>query len=207
MCVWKGAKPGMADGYLISGQISGIDRTVPTVSSVTYSGTEGGGETMLQVVQGNSVYTTVLFSEAVVQVAASNSTARPKIVHQNGAAGTAIQYEIISSGLLTGGKCKEIGTGDDDGKIYECRLVTGASDTGEVRSYVAAFADAANNTGTAQTFDSVSGVTVIPAPVSGLGISTPISGGLIKRRRGRERADHLGCVCRAVSRRHRNGNG
>ena len=150
------------------------DSAAPTVSSVVYSASDGGAS-VDSVVEGSAVYTKVVFSEKVGSVTGDGATARPaikaKAQRNSSDTITEFQYDIIASGDLASGDCKETGTGANDGKVYSCMYTTPSDLTGynTLKTYATAFSDEAGNAGTAETYAGVTdvvGVAQTPAGVS-----------------------------------------
>ena len=138
------------------------DATAPTVSSITYnSQADGNGSTLTNQPLNGTAYSIITFSEPVTQTVANDSTAEPGIWYKTSSSATEVQYDIIASGTLSSGDCKNIGTNTNTNKIYSCRY-TGASlsNTNLFKSYAKAYTDEAGNTGTAQSYSTnTNGVT------------------------------------------------
>ena len=135
------------------------ETVVPTISSVAYKDAASGGNTLSSVAGSDAIYSVLSFSETLAETAGDGSAARPKIVYRIGSSGTETQYDIITSGSLASGDC----IADSDNDVYTCRYDTDGSDDGNFKSYATAYADPAGNSGTAQTYASLSGaVTLYP---------------------------------------------
>ena len=152
------------------------DSTAPTVSTVVYSATDGGAS-VDDVIEGATLYTKIVFSEKVASVTADDATARPaikaKAQRNSSDTITEFQYDIIASGDLASGDCKETGTGNDDGKVYSCMFTTPSTLTGynTLKTYATAFADEAGNSGTAETYAGVTDVVGVKQTPSGVSVS------------------------------------
>ena len=130
------------------------DATAPTVSSITYnSQADGNGATLTNLPLNGTVYSIITFSEPVAHTVANDTTATPGIWYKTSASAAEVQYDIIASGTLATGDCKNIGTNANTNKVYSCRY-TGASlsNTNLFKSYIKTYTDQAGNTGTAQSY-------------------------------------------------------
>ena len=138
------------------------DATAPTVSSITYNDTaDGTGNTLTNLPLTGTVYSIVTFSEPITQTVANDSTAEPGIWYKTSASAAEVQYDIIASGTLSSGDCKNIGTNANTNKIYSCRYTgSSLSNTNLFKSYAKTYTDEAGNTGTAQSYSTnTNGVT------------------------------------------------
>ena len=102
------------------------DITAPTVTSVVYKDAATGGNDLTAVTGANKdIYSIISFSEELAEHEATDSTARPVIVHRVGSGGTEVQYDIVShSATLQTGDCSAPGTGANKNKVYTCRYTT-----------------------------------------------------------------------------------
>ena len=107
-----------------------IDRTAPQVDGDDsgYSGDAAGADALTGTVAGaTDIYTTVAFTEPVVHVEATDSTARPAISYR--IAGTATRYAIVDHGdTLASGQCQP--TTATLTETFLCRYTVAAGDAG-----------------------------------------------------------------------------
>ena len=138
----------------------------PSVSSVGYYDSLTGGSVLSTVVGSDDIYTRVVFSEAVTDIAGSGAGAvLPEIAYRTGSGGTEAVYSIVASGAtLASGECKEVGTGASDGKAVHLSVPDERdSGTGGFKSYVKRYADRSFNFGSGQSYGSLAGSVAIAA--------------------------------------------
>ena len=124
---FKLTKSAHTDTYFISGQVTGIDDTAPTVTSGStgyYETFTASNRTFGTAASGaykatDDIYTKVTFSEDMTQTVGTGGTAKPVIKYS--IAGTETQYEIVATGTgsLDSGKCRPNHATETD--EYVCR--------------------------------------------------------------------------------------
>ena len=125
---FKVTKTNFSDQYFGSTQITGIDDTVPTVSSSAYySNSALTTDLSGNVVTGSDIYTKVTFSENMTQTTGTGNAGRPVIKRKIGS--TETQYAIVAAGsTLTTGQCMPNHATNTN--VYACRYTVAASDGG-----------------------------------------------------------------------------
>ena len=139
---FKLTKASYNDTYFISGQITGIDDTAPTVTSGStgyYEGFTASTRTFGTAASGaykatDDIYTKVTFSEDMKQTVGTGGTAKPVIKYD--IAGVETQYEIVATGTgaLDSGKCRPNHATETD--EYVCRYTVASGNTGAFKVIV-----------------------------------------------------------------------